>query len=107
MQERSVPDSAVVTHRDALHIGVLNLSFGVDFPMPYYANPLDGAAEIAWASGITVVAAAGNEGTGHVTSPGDDPYVVTAGATPRCVTAEFALAEPSPAMSPAMNVPWP
>jgi serine protease AprX len=69
-----------VTHRDQLHIGVMNLSFGVDVPMPYQANPLSAAVEAAWASGITVVAAAGNEGAGSVTSPGDDPYIVTAGA---------------------------
>jgi serine protease AprX len=71
----------VVTHRDEYHIRVLNLSFGVDAPMPYIANPLSAAVEATWASGITVVAAAGNEGSVGVTSPGDDPYVITAGAT--------------------------
>src|SRR5262249_38379404 len=59
--------------------GVLNLSFGVDPPMPYVDNPLSAAAEAAWATGITVVASAGNEGT-KVTSPGTDPYVLTVGA---------------------------
>jgi serine protease AprX len=71
----------VVTHRDSLHIGVMNLSFGVDLPMPYHANPLSAAVEVAWATGVTVVVAAGNEGAGSVTSPGDDPYVITAGAS--------------------------
>ena len=70
----------VVTHRDAYNIGVLNLSFGVDTPLPYLANPLSGAVEAAWASGITVVASAGNQGDGDVTSPGDDPFVITVGA---------------------------
>jgi serine protease AprX len=70
----------VVTHRDAYNIRVLNLSFGIDVPMPYQANALDAASEAAWASGIAVVASAGNEGAGNVTSPGDDPYVITAGA---------------------------
>ncbi len=78
----------VVTHRDTYGIRVLNLSFGVDFPVPYLVNPLDGAAEAAWASGITVVAAAGNEGRAGVTSPGDDPYVVTAGASDTAGTAD-------------------
>jgi serine protease AprX len=69
-----------VTHRDVYDIRVMNLSFGVDVPMPYHANPLAAAAEAAWASGIVVVAAAGNSGANNVTSPGDDPYVITAGA---------------------------
>jgi serine protease AprX len=69
----------VVTHVDQYHIGVLNLSFGVDAPMPYTENPLSAAVEAAWASGITVVVSAGNSGT-HVTSPGTDPYALTVGA---------------------------
>ena len=70
----------VVTHRDALHIRVLNLSLGVDIEVPDRVNPLAAAVEATWASGITVVAAAGNDGAGQVTSPGNDPWVVTAGA---------------------------
>jgi serine protease AprX len=71
----------VIANRDAYNIGVLNLSFGLDTRLPYVADPLDAAAEAAWASGITVVAAAGNGGGSGVTAPGDDPYVITAGAT--------------------------
>jgi serine protease AprX len=70
-----------VTNRDAYDIGVLNLSFGLDAPMTYLQNPLDAAAEAAWSSGITVVASAGNNGDEGVTSPGDDPYVITVGST--------------------------
>ena len=70
----------VVTHRDRYGIDVLNMSFGVVAPMPYFFNPLSAAAEAAWASGITVVVSAGNEGDGHVTSPGSDPYLITVGA---------------------------
>ncbi len=71
-----------IANRDTYGIGVMNVSFGVDNPpMPYWADPLSGAVEAAWASGITVVAAAGNNGAGHVTSPGRDPYVVSVGAT--------------------------
>jgi len=70
----------VVSHRDTYGIDVLNLSFGVEAPMPYFVNPLSAAAEAAWASGITVVVSAGNDGDGHVTSPGSDPYVITVGA---------------------------
>jgi serine protease AprX len=77
----------VVAHRDTYNIGVLNLSFGLDAPLPYLLNPLDAASEVAWASGITVVASAGNGGERGVTSPGDDPYVITVGATETTGTA--------------------
>ncbi|GAC1531765.1 MAG: hypothetical protein NVS3B12_08310 [Acidimicrobiales bacterium] len=71
-----------VEHRLTLRaapIRVLNLSFGIDLGVAPAANPLDAAVEAAWASGITVVTAAGNT-AGMVTSPGDDPWVITAGA---------------------------
>ncbi len=71
----------VVANRDVYDIGVLNLSLGLDTPVPYIANPLDAAAEAAWASGITVVTAAGNSGADNVTAPGDDPYLISVGAT--------------------------
>jgi serine protease AprX len=80
----------VVSHRDTYGIRVLNLSFGVDAPMPYFFNPLSAAVEAAWASGITVVASAGNEGDGHVTSPGSDPYVITVGAADTAGTSTIA-----------------
>ena len=70
-----------VQNEEKYDIGVMNLSFGADMQMPYNANPLDAAVEFAWAAGITFVAAAGNEGADSVSSPGDDPYVVTVGAS--------------------------
>jgi serine protease AprX len=69
-----------VEHRDAYNIRVMSISFGANFDLPPVLDPLDQAAEAAWASGITVVAAAGNDGPGHVTAPGDDPWVITVGA---------------------------
>ena len=77
----------VVAHRDTYGVDVLNLSFGVDFPLPYIVDPLSAAVEAAWASGITVVVAAGNEGRDGVTSPGDDPYVITVGGSDTAGTA--------------------
>src|SRR5581483_43730 len=71
----------VVDHAEEQHIGVLNLSFGVDAPGVAPDDPLSVAVEQAWAAGITVVAAAGNDGAGEVTSPGADPWIITAGAT--------------------------
>ncbi len=60
---------------------VLNLSFGTVAPMGFAADPLVQAVEAAWASGLTVVVAAGNEGEGTVTSPGTSPSAITVGAT--------------------------
>ncbi|HEX5615838.1 MAG TPA: S8 family serine peptidase [Acidimicrobiia bacterium] len=71
----------VIEHSEELDIRVLSLSFGIPVPLPPVVNPLDAAAEAAWASGITVVAAAGNEGRAGVVAPGDDPWVVTVGAS--------------------------
>jgi serine protease AprX len=49
-------------------------------------DPLDKAVEKLWFSGVVVVAAAGNYGTGTgpsgvLYSPGNDPFVITAGAS--------------------------
>ncbi|MBW3557867.1 MAG: S8 family serine peptidase, partial [Actinobacteria bacterium] len=61
-------------------IRVMNLSVAVPpLSSSYRADPLSAAVEAAWASGITVVAAAGNDGS-HVSSPGRDPWVITVGA---------------------------
>ena len=79
-----------VVHEDDMQLGVLSLSLGVDVPLPYQKDPLSGAVEAAWLSGLTVVVAAGNEGPGTVTSPGRDPFVVTVGATDNHGTASVA-----------------
>jgi serine protease AprX len=77
----------VIEHADQHDIGVLSLSLGVDWNVPVQHDPLAWAVEAAWASGITVVVAAGNDGRGEVTSPGRDPWVVTVGATDMAGTA--------------------
>jgi serine protease AprX len=71
-----------IANQRALNIGVLNISMGTaPFPSSVI-NPLDQAVEAAWRHGIVVVTSAGNTGpvNGTITSPGDDPLVVTAGA---------------------------
>ena len=73
-----------VVHKDQYHIKVLNLSIGSDVAAPAEYDPIAQAVEFAWKHGITVVCAAGNEGDfgpGGVTSPGNDPYVITVGAS--------------------------
>ena len=47
-------------------------------------DPLDAAVEAAWFHGLVVVAAAGNDGAAPKAvsyAPGNDPYVITVGAT--------------------------
>ena len=70
----------VVAHGDDYSIRVLNLSVAVPpLSNSFVADPLSAAVEVAWSSGITVVAASGNDGS-SVSSPGRDPWVITAGA---------------------------
>ena len=56
----------------------------VERAQSYKTDPLDAAVESAWFKGIVVVAAAGNRGsTANAVSyaPGNDPYVITVGAS--------------------------
>jgi serine protease AprX len=69
-----------LAHRSQFNIRVLNLSLGTPAHTSYRLDPLAAAAEMAWARGLVVVTAAGNT-AGAVDSPGDDPYVITVGAT--------------------------
>ncbi len=72
----------VVEQREALNIRVLNLSFARTPGWLYWEDPVNQSVMRAWDAGITVLAAAGNEGPddGSVGSPGNTPYVITVGA---------------------------
>jgi serine protease AprX len=72
----------VVDNRETYNIRVLNLSFAAKPRWNYWLDPINQAIMRAWASGITVVAAAGNEGPGLMTigSPGNLPFIITVGA---------------------------
>lgn len=72
------------------NIRVINLSLGQPVYESYTQDPLCQAVEQAWAAGIVVVTAAGNYGRDNsqgtsgyatITSPANDPYVITVGAT--------------------------
>ncbi len=71
----------VIAHRQHDNIRVLNLSLGAVPAQSIALDPLDRAVEQAWRDGIVVVASAGNAGpsNGTITSPGNDPLVVTVG----------------------------
>jgi serine protease AprX len=62
-------------------VQVLNLSLSSSSPLPYQIDPLTQALESLWHHGITVVVPSGNDGpgTGSVTSPGNDPLLLTTG----------------------------
>lgn len=70
----------VIDNAEVHSIRVLNLSVSVPpLSQSYLADPLSAAVEAAWSSGITVVAASGNDGP-QVSSPGRDPWIITVGA---------------------------
>ena len=75
--------------KSAYNIKIINLSLGRPVMESYLQDPLCQAVEQAWKAGIVVVVAAGNggrdnshgtSGYGTITSPGNDPYVITVGA---------------------------
>jgi subtilisin family serine protease len=78
----------VVAHASQYGIRVLNISLGTDSSDSYLTDPLCAAVRAAVASGITVVVAAGNYGStpdgrevyGSISSPGDEPSVITVGS---------------------------
>jgi len=76
--------------KDTYNIRIINLSLGRPIYESYTLDPLCQAVERAWKAGIMVVAAAGNngrdlalnaEGYGTIEAPGNDPYVLTVGAS--------------------------
>ena len=71
-----------VNHKDKYNIKVMNLSLVSPVQSPYWTDPLNQAVTRAWAEGITVVVAAGNNGPDPMTIgvPGNNPYVITVGA---------------------------
>jgi serine protease AprX len=78
----------VVANRSKYAIRVMNLSLGHPIQQPCAFDPLCLAAESAVASGVVVVASAGNAGKddegrtvlGSVSTPGNAPGVITVGA---------------------------
>lgn len=68
---------------------VLNLSLSSGSPLPYQVDPLNQALRALWFGGVAVVVAAGNDGpaVGTVTTPGNDPTLLTAGGLDELGTA--------------------
>ncbi len=88
-----------VTNKAKYNIRIINLSLGQPVTQSYTTDPLCQACEAAWNQGLFVVCAAGNAGRlnststagapnegwgtayGSIESPGNDPLVLTVGAT--------------------------
>lgn len=70
-------------HGHEFSIDVVNLSFGNDSTQSPDHSPLNFAVQRVWDAGMVVVASAGNleDGVGRVSKPGDDPLIITAGAS--------------------------
>jgi serine protease AprX len=71
-----------IQNRARYAIRILSLSLGAPAVGPAADDPLALAVERAWAAGIVVVTAAGNEGpeAGTIATPGIAPSVITVGA---------------------------
>jgi serine protease AprX len=63
----------------AKNVRVLNLSLSSGSPLPPSVDPLAQALEALQAHGVTVVVPSGNDPQ-QITSPGDDPALITVGA---------------------------
>ncbi|MFY9646192.1 MAG: S8 family peptidase [Terriglobales bacterium] len=94
-QNGSGTDSAVIAAiqqaialKSTYNIRVISMSLGRPVYESYTLDPVDQAVEAAWKAGIVVVCAAGNngryaatDGFATILAPGNDPAVITVGAT--------------------------
>jgi serine protease AprX len=75
----------ILQNKGTYNIRVANFSLQSSVPSSFLYDPLDAAVERVWASGVTVVAAAGNYAqagaqSGVTYAPANDPFVITVGA---------------------------
>jgi serine protease AprX len=71
----------VLQNHARYNIRVVNLSLNSVVAESYKTSALDAAVEILWFNKIVVVTSAGNQGSGKVYPPANDPFVITVGAT--------------------------
>jgi serine protease AprX len=74
----------VTEHRtdNGMNVRVVNLAYGTESLQPWQVDPLARAVENAWAHGLVVVTAAGNDGLAapSLLMPAVDPHVLAVGA---------------------------
>ena len=83
----------ILANKAKYNVKVANFSMAGASPTTFRFDPLDKAVEKLWFSGVTVVAAAGNFGTGLGSvdmsmAPGNDPFVITVGAVDQHMTSD-------------------
>jgi serine protease AprX len=74
----------IIANKSTYNIKVANFSLAGRSATSILFDPLNKAVEKLWLSGVTVVAAAGNNGSSgpvDIASPANDPFVITVGAT--------------------------
>jgi len=70
----------VLDNKSTYNIRVVNISLNNALAESYQTNPICAAAEILWFNKIVVVVSAGNQGSGAIYPPANDPFVITVGA---------------------------
>lgn len=72
-----------IRNKNKYNIRVISLSLGSVAELSYKEDPICQIVDLAWKSGIVVVAAAGNSGpkAKTISSPGNHPSIITVGAT--------------------------
>jgi serine protease AprX len=70
----------ILKNKNLYNIRIVNLSLNSTSAQSYHTSPMDAAVEILWFNGIVVVTSAGNNGTGPVYAPANDPFVISVGA---------------------------
>ena len=71
----------ILQNKSTYNIRVVNISINSAVAESYNTNPIDAACEILWLNKIVVVVSAGNNGSGTLYPPANDPFVITVGAT--------------------------
>jgi len=76
----------ILANKDQYNIRVANFSLHAANPSNFTRDPLDQAVERLWFDGVVVVTAAGNyavdgQPSGVKSAPGNDPFVITVGAS--------------------------
>lgn len=80
----------IYEQKSTYKIRVVNLSINSAIEQSYHKSPLAAACEILWFNGIVVVASSGNNGSGKLYPPANDPFIITVGAIDEMGTATSA-----------------
>ncbi|MEL6821354.1 MAG: S8 family serine peptidase [Calditrichota bacterium] len=70
-----------IDHRNQYNIRIINFSVYDDYEMPWRESPVSLAVEAAFAAGICVVAAVGNDPNAPIRPPANSPGVIAVGGT--------------------------